>query len=117
MPSRRAYSTLSPPSGCAVTFAATGRRNLSGILSLVSAVLVLAWPGASALALVWMIGAYAISTGARAQRAGLAPRRADGPSVAPDEDVHRATYFMKGVSHVTRSRQVEPVQISTSLRR
>lgn len=36
----------------------------TGIISLVFGVLVIAWPGAGALALVWMIGAYAIFRGA-----------------------------------------------------
>jgi HSP20 family molecular chaperone IbpA len=36
----------------------------TGTISLVFGVLVIAWPGAGALALVWMIGAYAIFSGA-----------------------------------------------------
>jgi uncharacterized membrane protein HdeD (DUF308 family) len=47
---------------------------LSGILSLVFGVLVLAWPGAGALALVWIIGAYAIFTGALLLALGLSAR-------------------------------------------
>ncbi len=46
----------------------------TGILSLVFGVLVLAWPGAGALALVWMIGAYAIFTGALLLALGLSAR-------------------------------------------
>jgi uncharacterized membrane protein HdeD (DUF308 family) len=48
--------------------------HLSGILSLVFGALVLAWPGAGALALVWMVGAYAIFTGALLLAPGLSAR-------------------------------------------
>lgn len=47
---------------------------LSGILSLVFGVLILAWPGAGALALVWIIGAYAIFAGALLLALGLRAR-------------------------------------------
>jgi uncharacterized membrane protein HdeD (DUF308 family) len=47
---------------------------LSGILSLVFGVLVLAWPGAGALALVWIIGTYAIFTGALLLALGVSAR-------------------------------------------
>ena len=55
-------------------FRGTWLLYLSGILSLVFGVLVLAWPGAGALALVWMIAAYTIFTGALLLVLGLSAR-------------------------------------------
>jgi len=48
---------------------------LSGILSVLFGVLLLAWPGAGALAVVWLIGAYAIIFGALLIALGLRLRR------------------------------------------
>jgi uncharacterized membrane protein HdeD (DUF308 family) len=46
----------------------------TGAISLVFGVLVIAWPGAGALALVWMIGGYAIFSGALLLVLGLSAR-------------------------------------------
>ena len=56
---------------------------LSGIVSIVFGVLVFLYPGAGALALVWLISLYAILTGILLLALGLRTRRASGSATAP----------------------------------
>jgi uncharacterized membrane protein HdeD (DUF308 family) len=56
---------------------------LSGIVSIVFGMLVFLYPGAGALALVWLISLYAILTGVLLFALGLRTRRAAGSASAP----------------------------------
>ncbi|HEY3600207.1 MAG TPA: DUF308 domain-containing protein [Paraburkholderia sp.] len=64
---------------------------LTGVLSVLFGILVLLFPGAGALALVWLIGAYALFTGALLFVLGIAARawRPDGLTVEPHALLHR----------------------------
>lgn len=56
---------------------------LSAVTSIAFGLLILAYPGAGALALVWMIGAYALLTGALYLALALRARRRAGGDGAP----------------------------------
>jgi uncharacterized membrane protein HdeD (DUF308 family) len=56
---------------------------VSGIVSIVFGVLVFAYPGAGALALVWLISLYAVVTGVLLFALGLRTRRAGDSATAP----------------------------------
>jgi uncharacterized membrane protein HdeD (DUF308 family) len=59
---------------------------LAGAMSVLFGVVILMWPGAGALALVWLIGAYAIVFGALLVGFALRLRRHRGPAPAQHAD-------------------------------
>ncbi len=72
---------------------------LSGVLSILFGVILVIWPGAGAVALVWVIGAYSIASGALLIALGFRLRswsrresmRATSPSSDPTAAAHRST--------------------------